>query len=260
MAGGMTAAEKAYVRKIFETARYFWEMWEEGTLGDTRAIALHKPADISNAALRRLILETFYKERGLALHQAALEFAKWLDQEGLGPTLDEAMEGELAALCIGASRPFTPVRDVETVIQRSFVRLVRYLDQTRLTLHGAHSRCFEYFLAAAHVPTGFGKNGGNHPEHVVPCAYLRNRCLSRLEQGISIEQTAKEIRPFLAIVMISEDEYRYLDNSPAAGGLGLKDVMPPGWEFESGDIFARLVQAGIQFERPCAMAVAGSGM
>ncbi|MFM0061387.1 DNA translocase FtsK [Paraburkholderia phytofirmans] len=248
-----TAKRAAHVRKVFETVRFFWEMWEEGTVGDTRAIEFHKPTKLSNTSIRNLVLGDFYKQRGLSLYEAAAGLAKWLELKDAAPVPDATMEADLAILCATAAGPFQPVSDAETIIQRSFVRLVRYLLQTRLASEGAHSRCFEYYLAAEHVPTGYGKNGGMHPEHVVPCAFLRDRCIARLAQGASVKEVARDIRPFLVIVMITESECTYLDNGPGCGGLGLKDTMPANWDFETGDIFARLRVAGIAFDPPAIM-------
>lgn len=240
----------AYIRKIFEIARYFWEMWEEGSQGHTRAIELLKPTKAPNASVRNLVLRDFYTQRGLSLFEAAIELAQWLELHHAAPAFDAAMKADLASLCESAARPFQPISDTETIIRRSFVRLVRYLQQTRLANEGAHSRCFEFFVAAAHVPTGYGKNGGRHPEHVVPCAYLRDRCIAKLTRGASVEEVAQEIRPFLVIVLITDEECRYLDTGPASGGLGLKDTMPTNWSFETGDIFQRLHDAGIAFKPP----------
>jgi Ftsk gamma domain len=245
-----TAKRAAHVRKVFETVRFFWEMWEEGSAGDTRAIEFHKPTTLSNTSIRDLVLGDFYKRRGLSLYEAAAELAKWLELKDAAPAFDAIMEADLAILCAIAAGPFQPVSDAETIIQRSFVRLVRYLLQTQLASEGAHSRCFEYYLAAEQVPTGYGKNGGTHPKHVVPCAFLRDRCIARLAQGASVEEVAQKIRPFLVIVIVTEAESSYLDNGPACGGLGLKDTMPANWDFETGDIFARLHVAGIAFDPP----------
>ncbi|MBN3761158.1 DNA translocase FtsK [Burkholderia sp. Ac-20365] len=245
-----TSKRAALVRRIFETARFFLEMWEEGSAGDTRAIAFHNPTTMSNTAVRKLVLGDFYKQRGLSLYEAATALARRLEQNDDGALFDEAIDADLAILCGTAARSFQSVSDRESIVQRSFVRLVRYLQQTRLAGEGAHSRCFEYFIAAAHVPRGYGKNGGTHPEHVVPCAFLRDRCIARLAEGASVEDVAKEIRPFLAIVMITETEWSKLDTSRASGGLGLKDIMTENWAFETGDLFARLHEAGIPFDPP----------
>ncbi|WP_230625404.1 hypothetical protein [Cupriavidus necator] len=125
---------------------------------------------------------------GWHLLRLAAELAKWLALKDAAPAFDAAMEADLAILCANAARPFQAVSDAEIIIQRSFVRLVRYLQQTRLASEGAHSRCFEYYLAAEQVPTGYGRNGGKHPEHVVPCAFLRDRCIARFAQGASVEE------------------------------------------------------------------------
>ena len=245
-----TAKRAVYVRKVFETVRYFWEMWEEGSVGDTRAIGFHKPAKLSNTSIRDLVLGDYYKQRGFSMYEAAVELAKSMERESVVPAFDSTMDADLAILCATATRPFEAVNDAETIIQRSFVRIGRYQLQTHLDGEGAHSRCFEYYLTAEQVPTGYGKNGGTHGEHVVPCAFLRDRCIARLAQGASVEEVAREIRPFLVVVMITDAECAYLDNSPACGGMGLKDTMPPNWEFETGDIFARLHVAGIAFKPP----------
>lgn len=238
-----------HVQKVFETVRFFWEMWEEGSEGHTGAIRCIIPLNLSTS-IRKLVLGDFYRRRGLSLYDAGIELGRWLSLHHAAPVFDTEMVAELATLCESEVRPFRVVSDIETIIRRSFVRLVRYLQQTRLANEGAHSRCFEYFIAAAHVPTGFGKDGGTHPEHVVPCAFLRDRCIARLAQGASVEEVAHEIRPFLAIVMITEDECKYLDTGKSNGGLGLKDTMPVGWNFEMGNIFERLHVAGIAFEPP----------
>ena len=47
----------------------------------------------------------------------------------------------------------------------------------------------------------------------------------------------------LAIVLISNEEQDYLDNT-----LGLKTTMPKGWEFGKSNIFARLEEAQIEFK------------
>ncbi len=247
-----TATRAAHVRKVFETARFFWEMWEENCDGHTLAIGFLKPTKLSNTAVRDLVLGEFYRKRGFSMHDAAVGLAQWLQQNDDGPAFDPMMEVDIAILCATATRAFEPVSDVEAIIQRSFVRVVRYIQQTRLDGKVADSRCFDYYPAAEHVPTGYGKNGGTHPEHVVPCAFLRDRCIARLGEGASVEDVAKEIRPFLAIVMINKHEWDKLDDSPASGGLGLKKVMPSNWDFETGDRFARLHAAGIAFDPPAA--------
>lgn len=245
-----TAKRSQHIRKVFETARFFWEMWEEGSLGDTGAIGLHNPTNLSATAVRDLVLGDFYLKQGLSMLDAAVGLAKWAKRNESAPAFDAAMESELAILCAATAKPFQATNDTEAIIQRSFVRLVRYLLQTFLDGHGAHSRCFEYYVPAEHVPMGYGKNGGTHPEHVVPCAALRDRCLARFAKGASVEEVAKEIRPFLIIVMINDAEWAYLDRSPASGGLGLKYTMPVDWAFETGDAFARLHVAGIAFDLP----------
>lgn len=48
------------------------------------------------------------------------------------------------------------------------------------------------------------------------------------KKGISIEKVAQPIRPFLAIVMITEEECRRFDTGSNLGGFGLKAIMSVG--------------------------------
>jgi hypothetical protein len=94
-----TAKRAAHVRKVFETVRFFWEMWEEGSGGHTRAIEFHKPTNLSNTSIRDLVLGDFYKQRGLSLYEAAADLAKWLELKDVAPVFDATMEADLAILC-----------------------------------------------------------------------------------------------------------------------------------------------------------------
>ncbi|WP_336970773.1 hypothetical protein [Sphingobium aromaticiconvertens] len=139
-----TAGRAKYVRKVFETVRFFWEMWEEDSPGDTDAIGLHNHTKLlGSITIRNRVLGNFYKQQGLSLSTAAVELAKWLESKDAGPTFDAVMKADLTILCRSSARPFQIVNDTETIIQRSFVRLVRYLQRQHLASEGAHSRCFD---------------------------------------------------------------------------------------------------------------------
>lgn len=81
----------------------------------------------------------------------------------------------------------------------------------------------------------------SHPEHIVPCAVLRDETLRLLGAGKDIEYIAKLFAKHWKIAYISKDEAKKLD-----GKLGLKSKMPESWCFEKGDTFARLEVAGIK--------------
>lgn len=86
-------------------------------------------------------------------------------------------------------------------------------------------------------------NGKKRKEHVVPKSLICYECHSMLDRGSSIKDVGLFIPKFLKIVIISEEEQRYLDHT-----LGLKIRMPKGWNFQTGDPFARLKKAGIKFK------------
>lgn len=62
------------------------------------------------------------------------------------------------------------------------------------------------------------------------------------EEGSSVEEVASFIRKHLQIVHISREEQRKLDQG---NQLNLRQSMPDGWSFDSGDLYARLNAAGI---------------
>lgn len=64
------------------------------------------------------------------------------------------------------------------------------------------------------------------------------------EAGTDTRTVARHIRRTLKMVRISRDEQKRLD---ARNGLNLKQRMPDGWDFETGDVFARLKAAGIEY-------------
>jgi hypothetical protein len=120
---------------------------------------------------------------------------------------------------------------------------------------GRHSRVPEFFIPVNRIPRGQSHSRTEHPEHVVPCAAIREYCLNYFEEGRSLDEVVKLIRRLLVIVDISIDEWRKLDE----GSSALKDIMPPGWDLETGCIFARLHWANITFDAPPGFACAPSG-
>lgn len=102
------------------------------------------------------------------------------------------------------------------------------------------TRVFEHIVPDEWLICGQSTSGGKHREHVVPCVLIRDQSIAMYQRGRSIEDVAKMIEKHLAIVLISEKEREILDKA-----FGWKTIMPPGWEFASGDPFARLTMAGI---------------
>lgn len=63
------------------------------------------------------------------------------------------------------------------------------------------------------------------------------------KNGATIDQVATFIRNNLKIVHISREEQRRLDSG---NELNLRQRMPVGWTFETGDIYERLNVAGVK--------------
>lgn len=107
---------------------------------------------------------------------------------------------------------------------------------------GIHSRIFEVLIPDDVVLVGESLKGNTYREHVVPCCLIRDECWKMFKGDASIEDVAVAIERHIAIVRITFEEAEYLDKS-----LRLKNTMPNGWEFNKGDIYARLKEAGIEF-------------
>ncbi len=246
-----------YVRSVFETALFFRDMFEEKQGGHTGAIKLLKPlSDISNKDTREFVLVDCYRNRDLNLTKTCLAFAARLAGTGKAPDFDaEVVDAELRSLCIGHEREIREVIDREDHIERSFLRAARYLQRIQADGAQAHSRVLELFVSAEFVPVGRGKKGPGHREHVVPCVYLAEAALDLFVKGRTVDYVARWLRPYLVIVEISKPEQQYLDGAIRKGGLGLKNKMPDGWQFDTGCIFQRLHDAGIAFDHPSNVAI-----
>lgn len=79
-------------------------------------------------------------------------------------------------------------------------------------------------------------------EHAVPCILIHNEIIRMVLDDQPVHKITQMIISNLAIVLIHEDEARYMDVD-----LGLRTSMPEGWKF--GDsIFARFETASIKLK------------
>jgi hypothetical protein len=222
-------------------------MFEEGNDGHTQAIELLKPVSkVKNVEMRHFVLNDLYRSRGLSLTEAAVELAVWLDENDVAPKGMNDIGTELRAACAPYERKVREVTDDSEMIERSYIRLARYYFQMYAEDAGQHTRVPDYFIPIASIPRGKSHTGTSHPEHVVPCAVIRDYCLAYFEQNRSLDEVVKLIRRLLVIVDISEEERKILDTGRSA----LKDKMPEGWDLEKDCIFARLHSAKIKFDVP----------
>lgn len=104
-----------------------------------------------------------------------------------------------------------------------------------------HSRLFDVLIHEPLIMIGKSTEGGGHKEHLVPCALIRNRAFDMYHEKKSIDEVAEMIGRYLRIAHITPGQARHLDHE-----LRLKDIMPPGWDFESGSVMHRLELGNIK--------------
>ena len=239
-----------HARRIFETALFFRDMHEERNDGDTRAIALLKPArTVSNKKLRQFVLHDLYRDRKLGLTDVALALDAWLQATPDAVTVAGDIVELLRELCAPHEREVMNVVSEDEIIARAYLRAARYLRRIEAEGVSSHSRVVEFFVPDAFVPTGHGREGGGHKEHVVPCVYLRDVALDWFRRGRSEIEVAQLLRHYVVIVHITPAQQQRLDGK-ADEGVNLKVRMPDGWVMGVDSLFARLDKAGIAFDMP----------
>jgi hypothetical protein len=135
----------------------------------------------------------------------------------------------------------------EELIQRAFLRIARNVHDMWEETGNSDTRLFmEPLIPDSFVIVGQSKAGGDHKEHVVPRVVICKKCHEMFANGESIEAVAVFIRKFLKFVRISKAEQVKLDKK--LDNLNLRQRMPDGWSFESGDVFQRLRLADIDFD------------
>lgn len=113
---------------------------------------------------------------------------------------------------------------------------------------GGHSRLFDTLIHERLIFIGESKESRKtkekYPEHVVPCAYLRNLAFDMyIEDKAKIEEVELMLMRLLSIAHISNAEQSKLDSKDQ---LNLKSTMPEGWEYPEGSRNARLEKANIE--------------
>jgi hypothetical protein len=240
-----------HAQRVFETALFFRDMYEENNDGDTRAIALVKPArTVSNTKLRQFVLHDLYRGRRLGLTDAALALDAWLQATPGAVTVPQGEVADiLRELCAPHERETRDVVIEDEIIARAFMRAARYLRRIATEGVPSHSRVIEFFVPDNLVPTGHGREGGGHREHVVPCVYMRDVALDWFRRGHSEIEVARLLRHYVVIVHITPAQQQRLDGKTNEG-VNLKVRMPDDWVLGVGSVFARLEKAGIAFDMP----------
>ncbi|GEM_PF-1751057 len=236
-----------YVRRVVETALFFFEMWEEGNDGYSTIIHFLKPRPSAGLTpLRKRFLKEWYGRDGMPLTDAALSFHRWLRAQDLCPIDNDGIETAIRTECLIHERDPVFSHTKEILRDRAYVRLAGYYRQMYSNGVNRDTRVPDYFILREFIPQGTSLEGTQHPEHVVPCAVLRDTAMSYFEQERSLDQVVKMLERCLVIVWISLPEKDTLDTGTEA----LKDRMPTGWNEESDCIYQRLHDKNIAFTLP----------
>jgi hypothetical protein len=102
-----------------------------------------------------------------------------------------------------------------------------------------HSRIFETLIYNEYIELNEKAADRKYPEHVVPCAFIRNYAFNMFWEGKTTDEVAAMIGRLLRIAYIKNDEAKQLDAVH-------KDKMPDDWNPESDSILRRLEDAGIE--------------
>jgi len=102
-----------------------------------------------------------------------------------------------------------------------------------------HSRIFETLIYNEYIELNEKAPNRKYPEHVVPCAYIRDHAFNMFWEGKTADAVATMIGRLLRIAYISNDEAKKLDAVH-------KYTMPDDWNPESDSILRRLDDAGIK--------------
>jgi hypothetical protein len=239
-----------HVRMVVQTALLCFEFDEEATAGDSAVLALHVPPGANWTVLRELFMEDWYGKQGLSLTEAALAYHEWLRERGTAPADCSGLVQAIFTECLPYERPRVDATASAIRLARAYVRLARYYKRSLAEGGSRDTRIAQYYIRDAVVPQNAKSPGRTYPEHVVPCAVLRDTATAAFEAGASVRDVAEWIESMMLVVWIEKDEARYLDCD-----MGLKDRMPPDWEPASGCCYARLHVARIPFKpatsHPC---------
>ena len=103
-----------------------------------------------------------------------------------------------------------------------------------------HSRLFDPLVPRIYIEMGTSIEGGGHIEHLVPCVVLRDLAFKMYWDNKTEKDVSEMLSRLLRVARITTEEADRLDHK-----LKLKTRMPDGWDYETGDVLARLEAAKI---------------
>jgi len=106
-----------------------------------------------------------------------------------------------------------------------------------------HSRPFDTLIYNTYIELNDKGPGRTYPEHVVPCAYIRNLAFEFYRKGKDQSHVAQMIGRLLRIAYITSEQAKALDAVH-------KCTMPDDWDPETDSILRRLEDAGVEIVSP----------
>lgn len=240
-----------YVCLVVQAALLCFELDEETSDGDSAVLKLHVPLGVPWKVLRLLFLKEWYGKQGLSLTSAALAFHDWLRERGFAPVdCYDVLSETIVSECLPYERSRQTVTAPADRLARAYIRLARYYLRSLSEGGSRHTRIAQYYVRDKVVPQNLRLSADQHPEHVVPCAVLRDTAATAFEAGASVRDVADWIERRMLVVWIAKSDARRLDCE-----LDLKDRMSPQWNTSIGCPYERLHIGCITFtpasSHPC---------
>lgn len=239
---GKQPAQQVHVRLIRDLALYLLE--NHGYESTVAVKILADPFKASRNELRELVREAMGLERSKSLFSVALAIAHLPQFASSVPaeSIHQDLQAECARTEVRTERPDSAMRGRLA----GLFYATRYLKRRIMEGLAPHSRAVEAFVHQSLLPHGQAHSAtATYREHVVPCVLVQAKATELLRHGIPEAIVAEWIEPFVRIVRIDKADAKQLD-----GPLGLKQVMPDGWQFGHGCVYARLHQLEIDFAPP----------
>jgi hypothetical protein len=139
--------------------------------------------------------------------------------------------------------------DKKGAVYRAGLQLVEHFtDCLQMEKRGVHSRIFSLLLNPEQYFVSVGQSqevidgAQSHVEHIVPCVVIIKESIKLIEDNFPKDEIAKLIVKHWKIAIISKEQASQLD---LKSELDLKDKMPEGWDYKTGNTNARLDKANI---------------
>lgn len=254
-----TFNEFSYLEKISYLSYYFHCLHKNSRGdGDSRLIKLLNPIS-SNALnwrdLRNYILNNLIRTNGYNLITTASKTDCWLRTKAQNPIDIQDAEEKIKQIC---GRYENSIKNVEGKYEGTrkekclqLIRLFWLMSQGAVT---HHSRPVEFFFSNTDIYLGrtdAAPSKGAHPEHVVPCAFIRDLFLDYFKsRKLVVDDTedttyandlVKTMNRIIGVAHISQAQKKILD---ANKERSMKTKMPENWDPLTDDIFARLTTHG----------------